>query len=317
MATYGYQDDCNGYKNCNDDHSVNNRASADADSRARADSSSTGVGVGVGVGHGGGGGDADSSSRSGVYGSGNSRNYNEAEGGDAYARGGSAHQGQGQQQGQINLQGTDVDASSENRNRNSNATYVGGDTNLNYDYDLDYDFEDNDVSTDVDIASDDDLTIEGDSYVYSQPPLAFSGFSNNVISGCYRILGFDFRDADRADARGASFGIPLPNGACKLEIATQQAFQLGNYEMGWQLYCAQGAVWKGVRTVKQAETGQRLRKDEAIRSCLDTARTVGAPPAPVAVAVVQQPAEQVTEVEVIRREFDEKLERAFEASQAK
>ncbi len=165
----------------------------------------------------------------------------------------------------------------------------------------------------AEINSDDDITIEGDtdnsSYEWKVPAYAAAGYSNNLIVDCQRILGFDFRGSGTTQARGASFGIPLPGGACKLEKATLVAFDLGNYEMGWTLYCAQKPVWKGMRTVAQALRNVELTKSQAINDCMDTARTVSAPPA-----------QQI----VIREEADlsnyaskEELERAFIASQTK
>lgn len=109
---------------------------------------------------------------------------------------------------------------------------------------------------------------------WTQPPAAFAGFSQNVIQNCSRIIGFDFRGADLDSAGGASFGLPLSDRDCELDRATAQAFSLGNYEMGWRLFCSQTAVWKGYRLSYRAEFGSKPTKLEAINGCIDTGRTV-------------------------------------------
>lgn len=115
------------------------------------------------------------------------------------------------------------------------------------------------------------------SFEYKIPPFADAGFSNNIISRCDRIIGFDFRGANSDEAGGASFGIPLRNKNCELEAATAQAFALGNYEMGWRLFCSQKAVWQGYRAAHQADFGERPSKNEAIAACIDTGRYVRNP----------------------------------------
>ena len=154
---------------------------------------------------------------------------------------------------------------------------------------------------------------DNSSYTYKQPPAAFAGFSQNVIQGCSRILGFDFRGADNDGAGGASFGLPLADKGCQLDKATAQAFALGNYEMGWKLYCAQKAVWKGYQTVQRAETGHKPSKLQAIRGCIDTGRTVSSPP-PEQVVIRE---EIDTSEFATKQEVSDTVEKAFRQSLVK
>lgn len=165
------------------------------------------------------------------------------------------HQHQGQHQGQTAKGG------------DATATAQGGDSG---------------AASDAAAEAGSDVTISDNStatYTYREPPIAMAGFSNNVIAGCDRIIGFDFRGANTDRAGGASFGVPLRNKNCELEGATAQAFALGNYEMGWRLFCSQKAVWQGYRTAHEADFGRRPSKREAIASCIDTGRYVNKPAA--------------------------------------
>lgn len=170
----------------------------------------------------------------------------------------------------------------------------------------------NDYNTDNSINVDDnDVYVGGDTdnSSFIIPAHAAAGYSNNLIVDCQRILGFDFRGSGTTQAGGASFGVPLPGGACKLEKATLHAFSLGNYEMGWMLYCAQKPVWKGYRTTAQALHGTKLTKDDSIRKCFATAKVVDAPTA-----------QQVVISEVTDHSnyaSKDELERAFIATQTK
>lgn len=203
-------------------------------------------------------GDSESESSSGVYGSGNSY-----VGGDRdYSR---------------EYTSNDSEASNRTSVDSSSRTYVGGDrsysdddttTNVSNRY-----HSDDDVDTRLSTRSDDDVstTVEGDSYIstYKVPPVAMAGFANNLIQGCDRILGFDFRGASNNHAGGASFGIPLPNRDCKLDKATAQAFALGNTHLGWHLFCTQKAVWRGFRRASEALfIGTKLTKKESVSGCI-------------------------------------------------
>lgn len=147
---------------------------------------------------------------------------------------------------------------------------------------------------------------------YKVPPVAVAGYSNNIIRGCDRILGFDFRGAGNDAAGGASFGLPFKNGDCQLEKATMQAFQLGNYEMGWKLYCAQKSVWKGYQLVAKAQGATTFTKFDAISGCIDTGMVVTE-------ARADQPTPPVVDLTdyATREEVTETVDRAFGATLAK
>lgn len=165
--------------------------------------------------------------------------------------------------------------------------------------------------------SDDDLEIDidGDEYIttYKAPPAhAAAGLAQTLFGpdGC-TVLGFDFRGSGTTQARGATFGIPLPCGQKKLKNATKEAFVLGNYEMGWSLWCAQKAVYRGVRRHAQAE-GSLITDDQAIVRCYNTSKNIVRVTDTTIIREMVDTSELVTQ-----EELTETVTRAFTTSQTK
>ncbi|VAW79620.1 hypothetical protein MNBD_GAMMA15-1655 [hydrothermal vent metagenome] len=271
--------ECNGDFNCNKLEYRDESNTANARANSDASSQSTGTGVGVGIA---GGGDAYAAGgNSSVGDSGNStvstrsNNVNTLQGGNATSA--SGIEGSGNSTNNNVSQGGNSDAavSGSGNSTTANDVYIEGDT-------------------------------DNSSFEYRIPSFAAAGYSNNLIVDCQRILGFDFRGSGQTQSRGASFGVPLPGGACKLEKATLYAFDLGNYELGWMLYCAQKPVWKGYREVAQALTGTKISKQQAIVQCFNTAK----------VAVGSKPA-LAEKVDMSKYATKEQVNRAFATSQTK
>lgn len=107
--------------------------------------------------------------------------------------------------------------------------------------------------------------------VYRAPNIDSSTLLLNSAP-CKTFLGLQFSGARQDGSAGIGLGIPIDDKDCKLDKGARLAFSVGNFELGWHLFCLQPQVHKSYKQIARQSgiNGGRFLRQHAYRACKST-----------------------------------------------